>query len=66
MDAPRTEAQPNNLITIIGRILLFAFLVYLFLVAVKMFGDSAHLFTSQYQEGWNTLVKGRGIVALRA
>ncbi len=41
---------------LIARLLLFVFLVYLFLVAVKMFGDAAKLYTDQYETFWQMLV----------
>ncbi len=41
---------------IILRSALFFVLIYFFLIAVKMFGESAGMFTQQYQETWNSLV----------
>lgn len=45
-----------NRAEIIVRTALFFVLIYFFLIAVKMFGDSAQLFTQQYQETWDSLV----------
>ncbi len=43
---------------IVFRAFLFFFLVYLFLVAISMFGDSTKMLTQEYQTLWDSLVRG--------
>lgn len=52
----KTEIKTISKKEMILRALLFCVLVFLFLVAVKLFGDSAKLLTETYESGWNSLL----------
>ena len=54
MTGIETQSQTSRLVTL-GRAFLFVFFIYLFLVAVKMFGASATIFTDQYQGIWTQI-----------
>lgn len=51
-----TESNPITGLEIFLRALWFCVLVFLFLVAVKLFGDAAKLLTVTYEDGWNFLL----------
>lgn len=52
----KTETKSITGLEILLRGLLFCVLVFLFLVAVKLFGDAAKLLTVTYESGWNSLL----------
>ncbi len=52
----KTEIKSISKTEILLRACLFCVLVFLFLVAVKLFGDSAKLLTVTYEDGWNSLL----------
>ncbi len=52
----KTENQSPSAGEILFRCLLFAVFVFLFLVAVKLFGDAASLMTQTYENAWNSLL----------
>ncbi|MDO4857576.1 MAG: Na/Pi symporter [Thermoguttaceae bacterium] len=51
-----TEPRSITSLEILLRAVWFFVLVFLFLVAVKLFGDAAKLLTVTYEDGWNFLL----------
>ncbi|MDO4558322.1 MAG: Na/Pi symporter, partial [Planctomycetia bacterium] len=53
-----SASVPPSRGAVVMRALLFFFLVYLFLVAISMFGDSTKMLTNEYREVWELLTDG--------
>lgn len=51
-------SAPASRGVVLLRLLQFIFLVYLFLVAINMFGDSTKMLTQEYESVWSSLVAG--------
>jgi len=51
-----TETHSITVLEIFLRAIWFCVLIFLFLVAVKLFGDAAKLLTVTYEDGWNFLL----------